>query len=248
MKRGFLFSILFFISIPFLLQGEEKLDIGFFVNTGAKYIATPCKFKDEGTTTFSIIGGEIGLGMTPIEDLTIEGRLGYSLKSFSGSISFSKLPLEIEEEMNFSGIFLGFEALYSNILEYEDFGLSPFLSFYYGSSFTKEWDITLPIVRGKAKGSTTWIKGNAGTRILYNGLDLHTPYIGLYFSMTSGTITMKEDIEEISAKQERKFRGKLPFTISIGDEFELIEDLYLNGEARFAGEFSVAINLKYIIK
>lgn len=248
MKKLYLFIFFLFLSISLFSQNEEKINIGFFASTGAKYIATPVKFKDEGTTTFSLLGGEAGLGITLLEDLTIEGKLGYSLQSFSGTISFNKLPLELEEELNFSGIFFGLEAQYSNVFEYEDFGLSPFLSLYYGSSFEKEWDIALPIVKGKAKSSTSWIKGSAGAKILYNGLDLHTPYLGLYFSMTSGSITMKEDIEEISAKQERKFREKLPFSISIGDEFEIIEDLYFNGELRFAGEFSVLINLKYIIK
>jgi len=247
MKRVYLLIFSLILS-PFFSQGEEITDISFFVSGGAKYIATPCKFKDEGTTTFSILGGEMGLGITLLEDITVEGKLGYSLKSFSGTTSFKKLPLELEEELNFSGIFFGIEAQFSNIFEYQDFSLSPFLSFYYGSSFEKEWEITLPIVNGKAKGSTSWIKGSAGTRILYNGLDLHTPYLGLYFTKTMGSITMKEDIEEISAKEERKFREKIPFIISIGDDFEIIEDLYLNGELRFAGEFSLVVGLKYIIK
>ncbi len=246
MKRVFqLFLILSFFPIPLFSQIE---DIGFFVSTGAKYISTPCKYKDEETTTFSLLGGEVGIGITPFEDLTIEGKLGFSLKSFSGLTSFKKLPLELEKELNFSGLYFGLEAQYSNIFEYQDFGLSPFVSFYYGSSFTKEWDIILPIVSGKAKGSTNWMKGYLGARILYNGLDLHTPYLGLYFSTTSGKLTMKEEIEEIIAKEERKFKEKFPISISIGDEFEIIEDLYLNGEIRFAGEYTVLINLRYIIK
>lgn len=248
MKRAYLFTIFLFLSLPLLSQNEKLSDIGFFVSAGAKYIANPCKFQDEGTTTFSLIGGEAGIGFTIFEDLYFEGKIGYSLQSFSGTTSFKELPLELEEELNFGGLFFGAEAQYSNIFEYEDFGLSPFISFYYGSSFKKEWDILLPIVRGKAKGTTSWFKGNAGAKILYNGLDLHTPYLGLYFSITSGSVTMKEDIEEISAKQERKFREKLPFAISIGDEFEVMEDVYLNGELRFGGEFSVLINLRYIIK
>ncbi len=247
MKRVYLLVLSLILS-PLFSPGEEFPDIGFFVSGGAKYITTPCKFTDEGTTTFSILGGEMGIGITLLEDIAIEGKLGFSLKSFSGLTSFKKLPLELEEELNFSGIFFGIEAQYSNIFEYQDFGLSPFLSFYYGSSFEKEWEITLPIVTGKAKGSTNWTKGSLGARILYNGLDLHTPYLGLYFTKTTGSITMKEDIEEIIAKEERKFREKIPFIISIGDEFELIEDLYLNGELRFAGEFSLLVGLKYIIK
>lgn len=248
MKRVYLFTFFLLLSIPLLSQNKGTNEMSLFVSPGVKYLATPCKFQDEGETTFSLIGGEAGIGFNLLEDLYIEGKIGYSLNSFSGLTSFKKLPLELEEELNFSGLFFGLEAQYSNIFEYEDFGLSPFLSFYYGSSFKKEWDIILPIVRGKAKGSTSWFKGNAGARILYNGLDLHTPYLGLYFSMTSGSITMKEDIEEIIAKEERKFREKLPFTISLGDEFEIIEDLYLNGELRLGGDFSVSVNLKYIIK
>lgn len=247
MKRASLL-VLFLILSPFFSLGEEFPDISFFLSGGAKYITTSCKFTDEGTTTLSILGGEMGIGITLLEDITIEGKLGFSLKSFSGITSFKKLPLELEEELSFSGILFGIEAQYSNIFEYQDFGLSPFLSFYYGNSFKKEWDITLPIVTGKAKGSTSWVKGIAGARILYNGLDLHTPYLGLYFTKTKGSILMKEDIEEISAKEERKFREKIPFIISIGDDFELIEDLYLNGELRCAGEFSIVVSLKYIIK
>lgn len=247
MKRASLL-VLFLILSPFFSPGEELSDISFFISGGAKYITTPCKFTDEGTTTLSVLGGEMGIGMTFLEDITIEGKLGFSLKSFSGITSFKKLPLELEEELNFSGISFGIEAQYSNIFEYQDFSLSPSISFYYGSSFEKEWDITLPIVTGKAKGSTSWVKGSVGARILYNGLDLHTPYLGLYFTKTKGSILMKEDIEEIIAKEERKFREKIPFIVSIGDDFELIEDLYLNGEIRFAGEFSLVVGLRYIIK
>jgi hypothetical protein len=244
MRRFLLISILF-LTIPLFLNAE---DYGFYVTTSAGYFSTPCKFKDEGNTNFSLIGGGIGFGITLFEDLSIEGRLGYSIKSFSGVTSFKKLPLELEEELNYSGIFLGFEAQYSNIFEYQDFGLSPFVSFYYGSTFEKEWNITLPIVKGKAKSNSGWLKGGLGAKILYNGLDLHTPYLGVYLSKTSGSLTMKEEIEEIIAKQERKFVEKIPFIISIGDDYEIIEDLYLNGEVRFGGEFSISLNLKYIIR
>ncbi len=250
MKKFTLLFVLFFLSS--LLYSEEEWifsDIGYYVSSGVSFKATPSKFEDEGTTTFSLLSGEVAIGLTPLEDLSVEGKIGYNLNYLSGVTSFNKLPLELEAEMRFSGFYFGLEAQYSNIWEYNDFSLSPFFSFYFGSSFEKEWDITLPIVSGKAKGRMeSWLKGNVGAKISYNGLDLHTPYLGFYFTMTSGRVTMKEEIEEIRAKQERKFREKLPFAFSIGDELEIMEDIYLNGELKFAGEFSVSVNLKYILK
>ncbi|MGQ9617888.1 MAG: hypothetical protein ACUVUG_02880 [Candidatus Aminicenantia bacterium] len=244
------FSVLFIILIAIPLFSQERLpkDIGMYFCASSFFSSIPSKFKDDGDKTFSILSGEIGLGFTLFEDLSIEGRMGYSLLSLSRETSFSKLPLEVAQELNFSGINFAIEAMYSNLFEFQDFGLSPFLSFYFGSSFEKKWEIELPIVKGEAIGSTKWLKGIAGGKIYYNGLDLHTPYLGIYLMKNFGSAKMKEEIEEIKAEQERKFNEKLPLVLSIGDELEIKEDLYVNGELKLFGEYSFLVSLKYIFK
>jgi hypothetical protein len=158
--------------------------------------------------------------------------LGYSLSDFNGII-FRQLPFSIEVGVgNIEGFLFGVEGdqriLY--LSQYEIVLHGKFV-YYYG--FKNEWAVPTLNVEGKVFGSPSWMLGQIGPTVRYEGLNFVVPYVRFLYSQIWGRFNMDQEIQDLSGTESKKINGLSHFTLSAGVEYELLNNLSINGEITF---------------
>ncbi|MFC2160880.1 hypothetical protein ACFLRX_04430 [Acidobacteriota bacterium] len=163
-----------------------------------------------------------------VDGFSVHLILGYSLSNFD-NLTFRELPFSVELGVKeIGGILVGteFNKRFFYLSDYE-INLHGQFVYYYG--FNNEWDMPELNVDGTLIGTPTWTRVQIGPTILYRGFNSISPFISATYNKLWGTFTVDQNIQDLLARENKKFSGKSNFAFSFGSEFEVSPNLYFKG-------------------
>lgn len=180
------------------------------------------------------------------DGFSITAIAGYSMANFE-SLIFREVPLSVDLEVgNIGGIVLGAEVEKSLFFwrEFTFFGNGRLLS-YLGSD--SEWNIPGLNVEGVLNGKPTWMQGQIGPRVVYEGLDDFHPYMYVHYNRLWGTFQLDETILDLKGTEEKDISGKSVICTGLGTTYALTDDFILKAETAVM-PYSGGVDWSFVVK
>ena len=171
---------------------------------------------------------------------------GYQQNHFNNTINAVKLPLSLSlPEDNLNSMLLGF-ILETEPFSIDDFSLDINFEFNYFKSFSRSWDITLPITSGTAESKNSFFAASINFLFKYEGFANFTPYIGPSINILSGKLNFAENIMEIEATEEMKYKQNSLIGLSSGVLFEVGDNWDIGIRLNLFSEKALCLSVFYI--
>ena len=155
--------------------------------------------------------------------------LGYSLSNFDGMV-FRQLPFSVEVGVGeIGGILFGVEVN-KRLLYLAEYEINLYGQFVYYYGFNNLWEVPDLNVDGTVIGMPSWMRGQIGPKVRYEGLNNLVPYVSFKYGKLWGRFNMDQEIQDLSGTENKKYKALGDFTLSVGAEFELARDLTVLGE------------------
>lgn len=184
-----------------------------------------------------------------IDGVSFHVILGYSLSNFDGLI-FRQLPFSVELGVGEIGGLLAGGEIDVRLLYLSEYEIIIHGQYVYYYGFNNEWKVPSLNVEGTVLGSPSWMRGQIGPLIRYEGLNHISPYLCIKYNRLWGKFKMEQEIQDLSGTEEKKIIGQSDFTLSLGADYEISPDFSVRGEATlmpFTGglDFGGMVLLRY---
>jgi opacity protein-like surface antigen len=163
---------------------------------------------------------------------SLSAHVGYSSSTFDG-LAFRRLPYSLEidtDSGSIGGILLGAEVEKS-VLGGAAFGVDIRGQFFASLGLNKEWKIPGLAVEGSAKGKPIWMKASVGPVLTYRGWEGVTPFLYPRFDYLWGNFELGQTVQDLKGSEKKDIKGKSPFALGLGADFEFSSSLRLRAEA-----------------
>ena len=156
--------------------------------------------------------------------------LGYSLSNFNG-LTFRQLPFSIEIGVGeIGGVLFGAEVN-KRLLYLSDYEIILHGNFVYYYGFKNEWEVPTLNVQGTVIGTPSWMRGQIGPTVRYEGLNIFSPFVSFKYGKLWGHFNLSQEIQELSGTENKKIDTLGHFILTVGTEIEITADLLVIGEA-----------------
>lgn len=226
--------ILVWLSSPALAQDRSPVSQGgLTVRPGLRLEILSRTLKWDGEDATSKLKAPL-LAATAV--LEFEGGVdlaltaGVSFSDFKGLV-FRKLPFSLDYQAGgVTGILVGI-AVGKSLFEAGDFEIKASGRLVSSFGLNKTWAIEGLAVDGQAKGKPSWIQIAAGPSLVYTGAGSLRPYASLEFVWLQGSFSMRETVDVLNGTEDKKFKGKGLFQVSLGGIYDLSDALSVEAEA-----------------
>jgi hypothetical protein len=219
-------------SVPANAQNETGLirDIRIKASAGFEYFNRTIAWDDTDETTnlkASLFTFRPALEFN--QRISLAGIVGYTL-SDQGSVIFREIPLSLEiVEGNTGGWLFGGE-LAAMLFETGDFEIGVRGEFVSYSGKETASEIPGLAVEGEMTSKPKWQRAHAGLQFTYVRYAYVYPYLRFAYDDLWGSLSVEEQIQDLTGSQERKFKSRGKFNAVLGLDYEPIDRLFITGE------------------
>jgi hypothetical protein len=248
MRRTLICSSLLLFSVFLLAENQTKKTSGIDFNSGVgfSFNIIDCQIGDAAIANkLTFLYPTLNFNLDVMEYLTVGVFVGYNFAHMNQAVDFVQLPLSIElNQTKFQGLLFG-ARLQSQPFSIGDFSLKAAGEFLIAREGGKNWDITLPLVKGTATGKNQFSLTTVDLLLQYEGYSGVTLFAGPRLNLLNGKMTVTETIESIEGSQELTFKQKNLIGPTAGASFELGSNWEVIIRGSLVSRLSASLEISY---
>lgn len=248
MRRTSICAALLLFSAFLLAEDKAKQTSGidFRAGVGVAFNVIDCKIGDAATTNkLTVLYPTLNFDLDIVEYLTVGVFVGYNFAHMNQAVDFVQLPLSLRlDQTKFKGLLFG-ARLQSQPFSTGDFSLKAVGEFLFAREGGKNWEVTLPLVKGAATGKNQFSLATVDLLFQYEGFSGVTLFAGPRLNLLNGKMTVTEAIESIEGSQELKFKQKNLIGPTAGAMFELGSNWEVSLKGSLVSRLSASLEISY---
>lgn len=227
-------------------QATKTSGIDFRSGVGFSFNVIDCQIGDAAAANkLTLLYPSLGFDLDVMEYLTVGVFVGYNFAHMKQAVDFVQLPLSMRlDQTKFQGLLFG-ARLQSQPFSIDDFSLKVAGEILFAREGGKNWDVTLPLVKGTATGKNQFSLTTVDLLFQYEGFTGVTVFAGPRLNLLNGKMTVSEAIESIEGIEELTFKQKHLIGPAAGAVFELGSNWEVSIKGSLVSRLSASLEISY---
>lgn len=221
--------------------------MNFSSGAGFSFNVIDCRVGDSAVQNkLTLLYPSLRFDLEIMEYLTVGLFVGYNFAHMNQAVDFVQLPLSLQlDKTKFQGLLFG-ARIQSVPFSVSDFSLKAAGEFLYAREGSKDWGITLPLVKGTASARNQFSLMTADLLFQYEGISGLVLFAGPRLNLLNGKLKLAETIEAVEGIQEMKFKQRNLIGPVIGAVFEIGGNWEVAVQGSLISRLSASLEISYI--